>query len=350
MPCAGIVVFRLNKDKYETIMVITKYGNYGFPKGKLHKNETLRHGAFREVEEETGLKENEIKLIDNCSFTEKSITYYVGMCLVDKKITFDQNELSEVKWMPVENVLKISSLKFKPIRYEILKNAYSALLRTNDSLQSVHSEKKQEKPIDDPLLKIVNRGREIYISKTLAWILRHKAETMGLKMNDEGYVAINDLLKLDKFENVSVDNIKYVVENNDKQRFTMCERNGDFYIRANQGHSGDLGSKINDEKVLKKILVPYKDCFHGTYSKYLTSIKEKGLSKMNRKHIHLIDKMNAISGMRKNCDIVIHINMKHAMEDGIVFYESNNNIILTEGDINGIIDPKYFDKIETRNN
>ena len=62
---------------------------------------------------------------------------------------------------------------------------------------------------------------------------------------------------------------------------------------------------------------------------------------MERKHIHLAKSVNAISGQRTNCNMFVYVNMKHAMTDGIVFYESANGVILTEG-FNGIIPAKYL--------
>ena len=112
-----------------------------------------------------------------------------------------------------------------------------------------------------------------------------------------------------------------------------------------RGHSTDSGSLVDDSVLLKEITVPYDFCAHGTYNKHLDLIKKTGLNKMSRKHIHMIKTMNAVSGYRKSCQVLVHINMKAAMDDGIKFYESDNGVVLTEG-INGVIDPKYFTKFE----
>ena len=52
--------------------------------------------------------------------------------------------------------------------------------------------------------------------------------------------------------------------------------------------------------------------------------------------------------MRNSCDIYIEIDMVGAMKDGIKFYISSNNVILTEG-ADGILSPKYFKKIVRKN-
>jgi len=70
---------------------------------------------------------------------------------------------------------------------------------------------------------------------------------------------------------------------------------------------------------------------------------------MNRQHIHLSEDFpglkSVISGMRSNCEIAIYIDVKKAMLDGIKFYRSTNNVILSPGDESGFLKPKYFSKI-----
>jgi len=40
--------------------------------------------------------------------------------------------------------------------------------------------------------------------------------------------------------------------------------------------------------------------------------------------------------MRSSCDIIVQIDMEAAMKDGIPFYISSNNVILTEG-VDGLL-------------
>jgi 2'-phosphotransferase len=91
---------------------------------------------------------------------------------------------------------------------------------------------------------------------------------------------------------------------------------------------------------------------HGTYTKFWKLIKEEGLKKMARNHIHFAPGMpkeeGVISGMRGTCDIYIEIDMFAAIKDGIKFYVSSNNVILTEG-VDGALSPKYFKKVIRKN-
>ena len=61
-------------------------------------------------------------------------------------------------------------------------------------------------------------------------------------MQQDGSVAISNLLKLPKFKDVTVEQIRQVVDTNEKKRMTLPSERGKttmdaLDIRANQGHS-----------------------------------------------------------------------------------------------------------------
>lgn len=72
---------------------------------------------------------------------------------------------------------------------------------------------------------------------------------------------------------------------------------------------------------------------------------------MARNHIHFAvgypGDTEVISGMRKTCDVYIEIDIVKAIQDGIDFYISNNNVILTAG-IDKVLPPKYFKVVKDR--
>lgn len=124
-PCAGIIVF----DADKTILVSTDRGNLSFPKGKREKNETNIDTAWRELNEETGLEKNRIKLVNNYFFDEytdkgnPSVRYFVGNLVgTYNNFKFDPKELANVGWYSVFDVTKFD--KLKKARREILENAY----------------------------------------------------------------------------------------------------------------------------------------------------------------------------------------------------------------------------------
>lgn len=184
-----------------------------------------------------------------------------------------------------------------------------------------------------------------YISKTMSWILRHGIIKSNLNMDSAGYVKIDDMLKLDQLKHYNLSDIQYVVNNNDKNRFKIIEKNSNLYIRANQGHCDEIGKMLNDNTMMEQITTPLPICVHGTTKKAINQIKQTGLIPMNRKHIHFtsdVDTKKVVSGIRQSSKILVFVNMKQALTDGKKFYLSDNGVILCPD----TIEPKYFSKIE----
>lgn len=186
----------------------------------------------------------------------------------------------------------------------------------------------------------MDNNRRTKISKSLSYHLRHGLHNLPFPIESDGFVKISDLLTLKEFKGVTVEEIKLEVELNEKKRFSL-DLLGEK-IRANQGHSTESGKLIDSTKLLTKIAEPSDYCVHGTTKDALPQILQTGLNKMNRTHIHFASKLGAISGFRKSSEVLIHLDMKKAMEDGLEFFMSGNDVILCTGPI----DKKYFLKIE----
>ncbi len=80
----------------------------------------------------------------------------------------------------------------------------------------------------------------VRLSKSLSWLLRHNLhlveEISNTPADQTGYVDVDDVLKLPRFAGYTVDQVKKVVELNDKQRFALRShpQTGALQIRANQ--------------------------------------------------------------------------------------------------------------------
>lgn len=181
----------------------------------------------------------------------------------------------------------------------------------------------------------------VKISKTMSCILRHRAIDMNLNMDSSGRILLKDLLNTREMKklNVTESIIKHIVDTNDKKRFSLEIIDGNLYIKANQGHSERFSNIIEDEKLLTKITIPCK-AVHGTNRESYQKIKISGLKPMGRMHVHFASE-NGVSGIRKYSNVLIEIDMKKAMEDGIDFFRSDNGVILTKTTIL----PKYFKNI-----
>lgn len=97
---------------------------------------------------------------------------------------------------------------------------------------------------------------------------------------------------------MTLEQIKYVVDNNDKQRFKLIQEQGEYLIRANQGHSI---KSVNQDQLLERLAEPLPVAVHGTSLDSWQSIKQQGLLCMKRNHIHLAPGLpghdGVISGM-----------------------------------------------------
>ena len=196
-------------------------------------------------------------------------------------------------------------------------------------------------------IKNITSADKKKISQTMSWVLRHGIDELGLKIDEIGRIPLQTLLELKQIKQSGATEaiVREIVETSDKQRFRLDEFNGEWMIGANQGHSKEIGNKINTSKLMEKLTEPLELCIHGTYTKFINSIKKTGLNKMTRTHIHMAtgfpDDSIVISGARNSANVFIVIDMEKALSDGIEFYRSTNGVILTLG-VNGVLEPKYF--------
>lgn len=205
--------------------------------------------------------------------------------------------------------------------------------------------------LSNDLPTTIKTDKEIVrISKFLSYVLRHGTDERRLKIDKEAYVLLDDVMKLPEMKNVSVNDVKYVVHNNDKKRYTLIEKTNNYdkklYIRANQGHCKEVGDKINDSLLLTKMTTHIPVCVHGTNKKSWEIIKTAGLSPMARKYIHLASGLphdnSVISGMRRSAKVIIYIDMEKALTRGKTFYLSTNGVILCPD----TLEPDLFNRID----
>tara|TARA_R110000796_G_scaffold161858_1_gene278628 strand:- start:7165 stop:7701 length:537 start_codon:yes stop_codon:yes gene_type:complete len=162
-------------------------------------------------------------------------------------------------------------------------------------------------------------------SKFLSLVLRHKPNTIKIKLDENGWVPVDELLAQLKKHNreMSMKDLRDIVMFNDKKRFTFNE--DETRIRANQGHS------VKVDLQLKATRPPMK-LYHGTVQKAIDVILKEGMRKMNRHAVHLSkDVPTAINvGNRRGNAILLEINSGHMHADGYKFFESKNGVWLID--------------------
>ena len=189
-------------------------------------------------------------------------------------------------------------------------------------------------------------GGLVKLSKSLSWLLRHNAVNEGFTLLEGGYLPVPDILRHKRFTGWTEADVRRVVETCEKQRFGLAESDaGQLLIRANQGHS--MQNVVVD---MEEIVEAPPKVIHGTNFKAWQTIREEGLSRMRRQHIHCATgepgEAGVISGLRQSCQIFIYIDVAAALADGYKFYRSANNVILCPGNAAGILPPKYFSKVK----
>lgn len=172
---------------------------------------------------------------------------------------------------------------------------------------------------------MLNEKETKRISKFLSLVLRHKPETIGITLDENGWTPVTDLIEKLSTAGTSIDFsiLKHVVDTNTKKRFAF---NDTFdKIRASQGHSITIELGYEPQ-------VPPKILYHGTAAQHIQSILSTGLNKGNRHQVHLSADINtAISvGKRYGKPIVFEISAEKMHNGGYAFFVSENNVWLTD--------------------
>lgn len=170
------------------------------------------------------------------------------------------------------------------------------------------------------------------IGKFLSLVLRHDPQKIDLELDKQGWASTKELIEKCKKHryHFSMDDLIEIVETNDKQRYCFNEKK--TKIRANQGHSIEIDLALNP-------IEPPEYLYHGTATRFLDSIQKEGIIKGSRQYVHLSkDKETATKvGSRHGKVIVLTIMTGKMYQDGILFYQAENGVWLTD-----YIDAKYI--------
>lgn len=171
----------------------------------------------------------------------------------------------------------------------------------------------------------MDKKKQKTISKFMSLVLRHQPDTAGLTIGEGGWVEVTQLLEgmASAGRSVTREQLDFVVSDNDKQRFQFS---GDgTRIRATQGHSVevDLGYEP---------ATPPSVLLHGTPGKFLVQIREQGLTKQKRHHVHLHQdsSLAASVGQRRGRPVVLTIDAEGMSETGHSFFVTPNSVWLTD--------------------
>lgn len=165
------------------------------------------------------------------------------------------------------------------------------------------------------------------ISRKLSKILRH--DPYPFTISDEGWVSTDEIIK---HYGITLDDLIYIVETNDKKRFSLNEDN--TLICANQGHSENIA--IN--KTYNQLTDPDTELilYHGTDDVIAELIKNDVMKTGNRQHVHWTPNINLAkkranqrSEWNKTKPVLITLKIKTYLNNKGKIFISDNNVYLT---------------------
>ena len=165
----------------------------------------------------------------------------------------------------------------------------------------------------------------VQLSKFLSYVLRHKPEAIGLSLDEQGWVEIEELIRKCNAAGTrfSRDDLLQVVATSDKKRFSISPDG--LRIRAAQGHSVAVELGLSPRQ-------PPAVLYHGTATRFVESIVAEGLKPLTRQQVHLsLDEETARRvGQRHGKPIVLKIDAGRMHAAGFDFYVADNGVWLTD--------------------
>lgn len=171
------------------------------------------------------------------------------------------------------------------------------------------------------------------VSKFISLVLRHKPDAANLSLDKYGYAQVDELVAYlnKKYGGFTVTDLDTIVETDDKQRYSY--NNDHTKIRAVQGHSFPVDLRLEAQQ-------PPQLLFHGTSTKYLDGIMEKGIISKSRQYVHLskdVDTAHTV-GLRHGAGtVILVVSAEQMWKDGYKFFLSDNGVWLVDE-----VPTKYF--------
>jgi putative RNA 2'-phosphotransferase len=162
-------------------------------------------------------------------------------------------------------------------------------------------------------------------SKFLSYVLRHAPESIGLTLDANGWVAVDELLAKAGAAGRRLDRttLEEIVATSDKKRFTLSDDGS--RIRAAQGHSVEVALGLQP-------VTPPGTLYHGTATRFLDAIRAEGLKPGSRQQVHLsADAATATAvGSRHGKPVVLRVAAGAMHVAGHSFFRADNGVWLTD--------------------
>jgi putative RNA 2'-phosphotransferase len=165
----------------------------------------------------------------------------------------------------------------------------------------------------------------VQLSKFLSFVLRHKPDSVGLALDEQGWAVVDDLIAKANAAGTRFgrDELLHIVETSDKKRFTLSADGS--RIRAAQGHSVSVELGVSPQE-------PPPVLYHGTATRFVEPILSEGLKPQQRQQVHLsLDETTALRvGQRHGKPVIFKVDALGMHARGFKFYLADNGVWLTD--------------------
>jgi putative RNA 2'-phosphotransferase len=172
---------------------------------------------------------------------------------------------------------------------------------------------------------LMNEQELEQIGRTMAGVLRHFPEKFGLEMDDQGFINLREFVNALKNQSkryhwLRPHHIIAIIETDPKGRYQISND----MIRATYGHSIELNLRLPTENIPDSL-------FYPTTQEEADILLETGLKPSDRKMVHLsktYDDALSAGKVRTREPIILEIDAKRAIEDGIVIGQAGRTVFL----------------------
>jgi len=171
------------------------------------------------------------------------------------------------------------------------------------------------------------------VSRAVSHALRHAPADYGLRLDEEGWVTLAELvdaLRSHGFAGVTEDDVADMVAAAEKKRHEIV----DGRIRAKYGHSIVAHDVLRAQR-------PPAILFHGTTPDAAEAIAREGLKPMERQHVHLSpdrEVARVIALRRTSTPVILAVRAGDAYASGIAFEQREAVVWVADS-----IPPRFID-------
>ncbi len=170
---------------------------------------------------------------------------------------------------------------------------------------------------------VLNETRVTKLGKMVSGALRHFPHEVGLKMDSQGWVDLNQLISAleGKYRWFHIEHLFALIESDVKGRYELCEDR----IRARYAHSVNVDLDFPENEL--------PELYYGTTMEEAGRIMEIGLKPVGQRYVHLstsFEEAIRVAKFRTDQPVIIIIDAQNAQSEGINIMNVNDQICISD--------------------